>query len=104
MITKNIKVPLRDGEMGAYLAVPDRTPAGAIIAIKRRFGTPHSFRGQPPVCLSLTTECLCRRPVVGLCYLVAPRYSTGDAQCLLASAPSFGSLRSQWTSPIAGRT
>jgi carboxymethylenebutenolidase len=33
MLTKNIKVPLRDGEMGAYLAIPDRTPAGTIIAI-----------------------------------------------------------------------
>ena len=33
MNTSNIRVPLRDGEMGAYLAVPDRTPAGAVIAI-----------------------------------------------------------------------
>ena len=32
MKTQNIKVKLRDGEMGAYLAIPDRTPAGAIIA------------------------------------------------------------------------
>ena len=33
MKTQAIKVKLRDGEMGAYLAIPDRTPAGAIIAI-----------------------------------------------------------------------
>jgi hypothetical protein len=33
MRTQNIRVKLRDGEMGAYLAIPDRTPAGAIIAI-----------------------------------------------------------------------
>jgi hypothetical protein len=33
MKTEDIKVKLRDGEMGAYLAILDRTPAGAIIAI-----------------------------------------------------------------------
>ena len=33
MKTQAIRVKLRDGEMGAYLAIPDRTPAGAIIAI-----------------------------------------------------------------------
>ena len=33
MKTQNIRVKLRDGEMGAYLAIPNRTPAGAIIAI-----------------------------------------------------------------------
>jgi dienelactone hydrolase len=33
MKTQAIRVKLRDGEMGAYVAVPDRTPAGAIIAI-----------------------------------------------------------------------
>jgi dienelactone hydrolase len=33
MKTRAIRVKLRDGEMGAYLATPDRTPAGAIIAI-----------------------------------------------------------------------
>jgi carboxymethylenebutenolidase len=33
MKTQAIKVKLRDGEMGAYVAIPDRTPAGAIIAI-----------------------------------------------------------------------
>ena len=31
MQCSNIRVPLRDGEMGAYLATPDRTPAGAIV-------------------------------------------------------------------------
>ena len=33
MKTQNIRVKLRDGEMGAYLAIPDKTPAGAVIAI-----------------------------------------------------------------------
>ena len=33
MKTKDIRVPLRDGVMGAHLAVPERTPAGAIVAI-----------------------------------------------------------------------
>jgi len=33
MKTQTITVKLRDGEMGAYLAIPDRTPAGVIIAI-----------------------------------------------------------------------
>ena len=33
MKTQAIKVKLRDGEMGAYVAIPDGTPAGAIIAI-----------------------------------------------------------------------
>ena len=33
MKTQNIRVKLRDGEMGAYLAIPDKMPAGAIIAI-----------------------------------------------------------------------
>jgi len=32
MQTRNIRVKLRDGEMGAYLAIPDKTPAGAVIA------------------------------------------------------------------------
>ena len=28
MRTQTIRVKLRDGEMGAYVAYPDRTPAG----------------------------------------------------------------------------
>jgi carboxymethylenebutenolidase len=44
MITKNIKVPLRDGVMGAYLAIPDRTPAGAIIAIMEIWGVNDTMR------------------------------------------------------------
>ena len=31
MRTETIKVKLRDGEMGAYLAIPDKTPVGAVI-------------------------------------------------------------------------
>ena len=39
MKTQAIKVKLRDGEMGAYVAIPDRTPAGAIIAIMEIWDT-----------------------------------------------------------------
>jgi carboxymethylenebutenolidase len=44
MKTANIKVKLRDGEMGAYLAVPDRTPAGGIIAIMEIWGVNETMR------------------------------------------------------------
>jgi len=44
MKTSNIRVPLRDGEMGAYLAVPDRTPAGAVIAIMEIWGVNETMR------------------------------------------------------------
>ncbi len=44
MKTQNIKVKLRDGEMGAYLAIPDRTPAGAIIAIMEIWGVNDTMR------------------------------------------------------------
>ncbi|MFL6929551.1 MAG: dienelactone hydrolase family protein [Xanthobacteraceae bacterium] len=44
MQTRNIKVALRDGEMAAYLAVPDRTPAGAIIAIMEIWGVNDTMR------------------------------------------------------------
>jgi carboxymethylenebutenolidase len=44
MQTRNIKVALRDGEMGAYLALPDRTPAGAIIAIMEIWGVNDTMR------------------------------------------------------------
>ena len=44
MQTRNIRVPLRQGEMGAYLAVPDRTPAGAIIAIMEIWGVNDTMR------------------------------------------------------------
>jgi carboxymethylenebutenolidase len=44
MLTKNIKVPLPDGEMGAYLSIPDRTPAGAIIAIMEIWGVNDTMR------------------------------------------------------------
>jgi tryptophan-rich sensory protein len=44
MKTQNIKVKLRDGEMGAYLAFPDRTPAGAIIAIMEIWGVNDTMR------------------------------------------------------------
>jgi carboxymethylenebutenolidase len=42
--TKNIRVPLREGTMGAYLAIPDRTPAGAILALTEIWGVNHSMR------------------------------------------------------------
>src|SRR3954452_24879354 len=44
MKTQNIRVKLRDGEMGAYLAIPDRKPAGAIIAIMEIWGVNHTMR------------------------------------------------------------
>ena len=45
MRTENIKVKLRDGTMGAYVAYPDKTPVGAIIAIMSR-----SPPGNPDFC------------------------------------------------------
>jgi len=44
MKTQAIRVKLRDGEMGAYLAIPDRTPAGAIIAIMEIWGVNDTMR------------------------------------------------------------
>jgi carboxymethylenebutenolidase len=44
MKTQNIEVELRDGTMGAYLAIPDRTPAGAIIAIMEIWGVNDTMR------------------------------------------------------------
>ena len=44
MKTQNVTVPLRDGKMGAYLAIPDRTPAGAIIAIMEIWGVNDTMR------------------------------------------------------------
>jgi carboxymethylenebutenolidase len=44
METRNITVPLRDGEMGAYLALPKGKPAGAIIAIMEIWGVNETMR------------------------------------------------------------
>src|SRR4029078_7975059 len=44
MQTRTIRVKLRDGEMGAYLAIPDRKPAGAIIAIMEIWGVNDTMR------------------------------------------------------------
>ncbi|MBM3341619.1 MAG: dienelactone hydrolase family protein [Betaproteobacteria bacterium] len=44
MKTSNIKVPLRDGVMGAYLAVPDGPPAGGIVAIMEIWGVNDTMR------------------------------------------------------------
>src|SRR5262245_53313994 len=44
MDTRSITVKLRDGAMGAYLAVPDRVPAGAIIAIMEIWGVNDTMR------------------------------------------------------------
>ena len=44
MQTRNIQVKLRDGEMGAYLAIPDRKPVGAIIAIMEIWGVNDTMR------------------------------------------------------------
>ena len=40
----HIKVPLRDGEMGAYLALPEGKPVGAIIAIMEIWGVNATMR------------------------------------------------------------
>ena len=44
MRTENIRVKLRDGEMGAYIAYPDKTPAGAVIAIMEIWGVNDTMR------------------------------------------------------------
>lgn len=44
MQVKNIKVPLRDGQMGAYLAIPDGPPKAAIIAIMEIWGVNDTMR------------------------------------------------------------
>ena len=44
MRTQNVRVKLRDGEMGAYIAYPDTTPAGAIIAIMEIWGVNDTMR------------------------------------------------------------
>jgi carboxymethylenebutenolidase len=44
MKTSKIDVPMRDGTMSAYLALPDRTPAGAIIAIMEIWGVNDTMR------------------------------------------------------------
>jgi carboxymethylenebutenolidase len=44
MKTFHTTVKLRDGEMGAYLAIPDKTPAGAIIAIMEIWGVNDTMR------------------------------------------------------------
>src|SRR3974390_2762297 len=44
MKTSRIKVPLRCGLMSAYLAVPDRVPAGAVIAIMEIWGVNDTMR------------------------------------------------------------
>ena len=42
--TEDIKVPLRDGVMGAHVAYPNQTPAGAIIAIMEIWGVNDTMR------------------------------------------------------------
>jgi carboxymethylenebutenolidase len=42
--SKTVKVPMRDGIMSAYVAYPDRTPAGAIIAIMEIWGVNDTMR------------------------------------------------------------
>jgi carboxymethylenebutenolidase len=44
MQTRDITVRLRDGTMGAYLAIPDGKPAGAIIAIMEIWGVNDTMR------------------------------------------------------------
>lgn len=42
--TENIRVRLRDGEMGAHVAYPERTAAGAVIAIMEIWGVNDTMR------------------------------------------------------------
>ena len=44
MQTRNIKIPLRDGVMGGYLAIPDGPPVGAIVAIMEIWGVNDTMR------------------------------------------------------------
>ena len=44
MRTENVVVPMRDGKMGAYVAYPDKAPAGAIIAIMEIWGVNDTMR------------------------------------------------------------
>lgn len=44
MQARTVEVPLRDGVMNAYLAIPDRAPAGAVIAIMEIWGVNHTMR------------------------------------------------------------
>jgi carboxymethylenebutenolidase len=44
MRTKDIRVRLRDGEMGAHVAYPEKAPAGAIIAIMEIWGVNDTMR------------------------------------------------------------
>jgi carboxymethylenebutenolidase len=44
MKTSSIQIELRDGQMGAYLAVPEKTPAGAVIAIMEIWGVNDTMR------------------------------------------------------------
>ncbi|MEK6594633.1 MAG: dienelactone hydrolase family protein [Pseudomonadota bacterium] len=44
MQTRNITIPLRDGAMGGYLAVPDRTPVATVVAIMEIWGVNDTMR------------------------------------------------------------
>ena len=44
MKTRSITVPMRDGRMGAYLALPEGKPVGAIIAIMEIWGVNDTMR------------------------------------------------------------
>jgi carboxymethylenebutenolidase len=44
MKTQDLKLKLRDGEMGAHVAYPDKTPAGAIVAIMEIWGVNDTMR------------------------------------------------------------
>src|SRR5258708_13556525 len=44
MRTRDIRVRIRDGEMGAHVAFPDTTPAGAIIPIMEIWGVNDTMR------------------------------------------------------------
>jgi carboxymethylenebutenolidase len=41
---ENVQVPMRDGVMGAYMAIPEGEPVGAVIAIMEIWGVNHTMR------------------------------------------------------------
>ena len=60
MKAETITVKLRDGEMGAYIAYPDRTPSGAIIAIMEIWGVNDTMRRHAQEFAEAGFVCLCR--------------------------------------------
>jgi len=64
MRVETATVPLRDGNMGAHIAYPDDTPAGAIIAIMEIWGVNDTMRHHAhEFALRFVHRWLSRRPM-----------------------------------------